>query len=138
MAAVYYSPLQFLFWYDLPYPDGWDGAELQFWRDCPTVFDESRALDGELGEYIVQARRKGDEWFVGAMTNTEARSINVPTNFLQRGRKYIVTLYTDDPTLSTRSKVAVHRMQVKAGKSIPLQLMASGGAAIHFKPSNKK
>ena len=138
MAAVYYSPLQFLFWYDLPYPDGWDGAELQFWRDCPTVFDESCALDGEPSEYIVQARRKGDEWFVGAMTNTEARSINVPTNFLQRGHKYTVTLYTDNPTLGTRSKVDVRQMQMKAGKSIPLQLMASGGAALHFKPTNKK
>ena len=52
MAAVYYSPLQFYFWYDNPFVDKGE-PELQFWKTCPTVFDESRALEGEPGEYIV-------------------------------------------------------------------------------------
>ena len=64
MAAVYYSPLQFYFWYDSPYVDKGE-AELKFWKDCPTTFDESIALDGQPGEYIIQARRSGDTWFVG-------------------------------------------------------------------------
>lgn len=136
MAAVFYSPLQFLFWYDLPYPDGWDGAELQFWRHCPTVFDESRALDGEPGEFIVQARRKGAEWFVGAMNGTGARDITLATDFLEHGKKYTVTIYTDDPTLTTRSKVATKTTQMKAGRDITLQLLPSGGAALHFKPTD--
>lgn len=137
MAAVFYSPLQFLFWYDPPYPEGCDNAELQFWRDCPTVFDESLALDGEPGEFIVQARRRGEEWFVGVMNGTESRSLLVPTNFLTKGRKYIVTIYNDDPTLTTRSKVSVQTIRAKAGKYIPLQLQPSGGAALHFKIKNK-
>ena len=132
MAAVYYSPLQFYFWYDNPFVDKGE-AELQFWKDCPTVFDESIALDGIPGEYIVQARRAGSEWFVGAMTNTEERTINIPTDFLPKG-KYQVELYNDDATLTTRTKVAVKHMTVKSGKPITLTLQSSGGAALHFKP----
>ena len=132
MAAVYYSPLQFYFWYDNPFVDKGE-VELQFWKDCPTVFDESIALDGIPGEYIVQARRAGSEWFVGAMTNTEERTINIPTDFLPKGR-YQVELYNDDATLTTRTKVAVKHMTVKSGKPITLTLQSSGGAALHFKP----
>ena len=124
--------MQFYFWYDNPFVDKGE-AELQFWKDCPTVFDESIALDGIPGEYIVQARRAGSEWFVGAMTNTEERTINIPTDFLPKGR-YQVELYNDDATLTTRTKVAVKHMTVKSGKSITLTLQSSGGAALHFKP----
>ena len=132
MMAVYYSPLQFLFWYDNPYPKGWDSAELKFWKDCPTVFDESVALDGIPGKYIVQARRSGSDWFVGAMTNTEARNVTIPTDFLPKG-KYEVEIYNDDPSLSTQTKVSAKTVTIKSGKPIILQLQPSGGAALHFK-----
>ena len=135
MAAVYYSPLQFYFWYDNPFVDKGE-AELQFWKDCPTVFDESIALDGIPGEYIIQARRSGVDWFVGCMTNTEGRIIQVPTDFMPKG-KYQVEIYNDDPTLTTRTKVSAKTMTMKSGKPITLQLQPSGGAAIHFKPVAK-
>ncbi len=135
MAAVYYSPLQFYFWYDNPFVDKGE-AELQFWKDCPTTFDESIALDGIPGEYIVQARRSGVDWFVGCMTNTEGRTIQVPTEFMPKG-KYQVEIYNDDPTLTTRTKVSAKTMTMKSGKPITLQLQPSGGAAIHFKPVAK-
>lgn len=137
MAAVYYSPLQFLFWYDLPYTDGTDcksvPTELDFWWHCPTVFDESIALDGEPGQYIIQARRSGDDWFVGCMTNTEARQVIIPTTFLGKG-KYRVTIYNDDPTLDSRTKVSTKTIIIRAGKPITLQLQPSGGAALHISP----
>ena len=134
MAAVYYSPLQFLFWYDNPYPKGWDNAELKFWRDCPTVFDESIALDGVPGEYIIQARRSGEDWFVGAMTNKDGRTISIPTDFLPAG-KYEVEIYNDDPTLDTQTKVHSSKLKVQSGKKpITLQLQPRGGAALHFTP----
>ena len=133
MAAVYYSPLQFYFWYDNPYMKGWDSAELKFWKDCPVVFDESIALDGVPGEYIIQARRSGDDWFVGAMTNKEARTVTIPTDFLPKG-KYEVEIYNDDPTLETQTKVKSEKIKVKSGKPLTLQLQPSGGAALHIKP----
>ena len=131
MAAVYYSPLQFLFWYDNPYPKGWDSAELKFWKDIPTVFDESIALDGIPGEYIIQARRSGDDWFVGCMTNKDARTVSIPTDFLPKG-KYEVEIYNDDPTLNTQTKVKSEKIKMKSGKTITLQLQPSGGASLHF------
>ena len=133
MAAVYYSPLQFYFWYDNPYPKGWDGEELQFWKNCPTTFDESVALDGKPGEYIIQARRSGEDWFVGVMTNKEGRTITIPTDFLSKG-KYEVMVYNDAPSLDTKSKVKSEKLRVKSGKAITLQLQPSGGAALHFRP----
>ena len=130
MAAVYYSPLQFYFWYDSPYVDKGE-AELKFWKDCPTTFDESIALDGQPGEYIIQARRSGDTWFVGAMTNHEARTVSIATNFLPKG-KYQVEIYNDDPSLGTRTNVKSSSIIVKAGKPIVLQLQPRGGAALRL------
>ena len=137
MAAIYYSPLQFLFWYDRPYPDGWQGEESQFWKDCPTVFDESIALDGIPGEYIIQARRSGQEWFVGAMTNTDARTVTIPTDFLlgkEKGKaknnKWTVTISGD----GDEQTIIIEQHIIKAGKTITLNLKASGGATLHFQP----
>lgn len=130
MAAVYYSPLQFYFWYDKPFVDNGE-EELKFWKDCPTIFDESRAIDGMPGEYIIQMRRSGNDYFVGAMTNTQGRTVSIKTDFLPKG-KYVVEIYNDDPTLSTRTKVRSTKKTIRAGQTINLQLQPNGGAALHF------
>lgn len=132
MPVVYYSPVTFLYWYDLP--NAYKGEqELDFWKHCPTVWEESKALQGEIGEFVVQARRSGDDWFVGAMTGLQARDITINTaDFLQKGRKYRVEIYNDDPTLNTRTKVASTVQTLKAGKVLKLHLQPSGGAALRF------
>lgn len=132
MPVVYYSPITFLFWYDLP--NVYKGEkELDFWKYCPTVWDESKALQGEIGEYIVQARRSGNDWFVGAMTGLLARDITLNTaDFLQKGKKYQVEIYNDDPKLNTRTKVSTVVQTIKAGKILKLHLQSSGGAALRF------
>ena len=134
MPVVYYSPVTFLYWYDLP--NAYKGEkELDFWKHCPTVWDESKALEGEIGEYIVQARRTGNDWFVGAMNGLQARDITLNTaDFLQKGKKYRVEIYNDDPSLQTRTKVSSTEMVIKAGKLLKLHLQASGGAALRFVP----
>ena len=134
MPVVYYSPITFLYWYDLP--NAYKGEkELDFWKHCPTVWDESKALEGEIGEYIVQARRTGNDWFVGAMNGLSARNITLNTaDFLQKGKKYRVEIYNDDPSLQTRTKVSSTEMIIKAGKQLNLHLQASGGAALRFIP----
>lgn len=132
MPVVYYSPVTFLYWYDLP--NVYKGEkELDFWKYCPTVWDESKALQGEIGEIVVQARRSGDDWFVGAMTGLQARDITINTaDFLQKGKKYRVEMYNDDPMLNTRTKVASTVQTLKAGKVMKLHLQPSGGAALRF------
>lgn len=132
MSVVYYSPIQFLFWYDLP--TAYKGEqELNFWKDCPTVWDESKALDGVPGEYIVQARRSGSSWFVGVLNGLEPRTITVNTaDFLPKKGKYAMGLYQDDPKLNTRTKVSTTLHTIKSGERITLPLLKNGGAAIKF------
>ena len=132
MPVVYYSPITFLYWYDLP--NEYKGEkELDFWKNCPTVWDESKALQGEIGEYIVQARRSGNDWFVGAMNGLQARDITLNTaDFLQKGKKYRVEIYNDNPALNTRTKVSTVVQTIKAGKILKLHLQPSGGAALRF------
>jgi len=132
MPVVYYSPITFLYWYDLP--NVYKGEkELDFWKYCPTVWDESKALQGEIGEYIVQARRSGNDWFVGAMNGLQARDITLNTaEFLQIGKKYRVEIYNDVPALNTRTKVSTVVQTIKAGKILKLHLQPSGGAALRF------
>ena len=132
MPVVYYSPITFLYWYDLP--NVYKGEkELDFWKNCPTVWDESKALQGEIGEYIVQARRSGNDWFVGAMTGLQARYITLNSaDFLQKGKKYRVEIYNDNPALNTRTKVSTVVQTIKAGKILKLHLQPSGGAALRF------
>ena len=92
------------------------------------------------------AREKDGKWYVGAMTNDEARTVTVnPADFLTAG-KWEMTSYTDDPAVDTKTHVAVKKQTVivkvsKKGltaKPIVLDLQAKGGAAMHFIPSNKK
>ncbi len=129
MPVVYYSPITFLFWYDKP--NLYKGEkELDFWKDVPTVWDETYPIDGQIGEYVAIARRSGSTWFVGVMNGLEARELTLPTDFLQKGKKYTVTLYEDCPELKTRTKVGIREITVKGGKPIHLKLQGSGGAAI--------
>lgn len=134
MPVVYYSPLTFLYWYDLP--EAYQGErELDYWKVCPTVWDESKALQGEIGQYIVQARRTGDVWFVGAMNGLEGRDISVNTaDFLQKGKKYQMETHNDNPSLKTRTQVASTETTIKGGATVKLHLLPSGGAALRFVP----
>lgn len=135
MSVVYYSPVTFEYWYDNP--GMYKGEhELDFWKECPTVWDESRAVDGLPGEYVVQARRSGSSWYVGIMNGLSPRDYTLDTSiFLVKGKKYRVELYQDDPTLKTRTGVSSSVLTVKAGRKLPLHLLASGGAALRFTPT---
>ncbi len=133
LPVIYYSPLQYMHWYDriTLYSDE---PEMEFWSAIPTVWDDSRAIDGQIGEYIIQARRSGDEWFVGAITNTSPRRITVKTaDFLEQGKEYRVAIYEDDATLSTKSKVRTSYQDIKGGEELIFNLGASSGVALHFK-----
>jgi alpha-glucosidase len=137
MAAVYYSPLQFLYWYDQP--SAYQGEpEIEFFDNVKTVWDDTKVLDGEIGEYVTIARRSGEEWFVGTMTNNDPRKVNTSLDFLDKGKKYIANIYTDDDAMQTRTNVRVTRVIVDSKSVLPFQLKASGGCAIHLTPAGKE
>lgn len=131
MAAVYYSPFEMLFWYDRPaFYKG--EQEIAFWERIPTVWDDTKVLQGDPGEYVVTARRSGSDWFVGAMTGNDGREVTLPLTFLEKGKKYMAHLYEDDPTLTTRTKVRTTQRKVTQKTTLTLPLQPSGGAAIWF------
>ncbi len=135
LAAVYYSPLQYMYWYDKP-TDSRDEPELKFFDDVYTTWDDTRVLQGEVGQYITVARRKGDEWFVGTITNNDARRLSVNLDFLPEGKTYMAEIYTDgDKTVPTRTKVRVSNYRVDASSVLDFKLKASGGCAIRLVPA---
>ncbi len=132
LSVVYYSPLQYMYWYDEP-SDVQDEPELKFFDDVYTTWDDTRVLQGAVGEHITVARRHGDEWFVGAITNNEARSVAIDLNFLPQGERYVAEIYTDGGrSVKTRTHVKVERKRVSASDKLNFELMASGGVAIRL------
>lgn len=132
LAAIYYSPLQLLYWYDKP-TDSQDEPELKFFDDVYTVWDESKVLEGEPGEYVTMARRHGDEWFIGTITNA-GRKAEVGLDFLPEG-KFVAEIYTDgDKSVPTRTKVRVSSCLVSSADTLHFNLRDSGGAAIRLIP----
>ncbi|WP_240676046.1 glycoside hydrolase family 97 protein [Botryobacter ruber] len=133
LSVVTYSPLQYMYWYDTPAHYGGE-PEIEFFEKVKTVWDDTRVLSGAIGEHIVTARRSGDNWFVGAITNNEARQVSVPLNFADPKQKYVAHIYVDDDKATTKTKVGVQKYLVDAKDVLRFKLKASGGAAIHLEP----
>ncbi|MHA4808403.1 glycoside hydrolase family 97 protein [Flavitalea flava] len=134
LAAIFYSPLQFLYWYDLP-SDSQNEPELEYFDHISTVWDDTKVMGGVIGQYITVARRKGEDWFVGTVTNTDARSLSLPLIFLTSGKKYEASIYYDDPASKVRTKVSIKRLKVDSSTVLDTHLIASGGQAIWIRPA---
>ena len=123
-----------MYWYDKP-TDSQDEPELKFFDDVYTVWDDTRVLEGEVGQFVVTARRHGDEWFVGGLTNNDARQLSIPLDFLSSGQTYLAEIYTDgDPSIPTRTKVKVSQRKVDSRTKLSFSLKPSGGVAIRLVP----
>ncbi len=135
LSVIYYSPLQFVFWYDRP-SDYQGEPEVEFFEHVPTVWDTTCVVNGEIGSFISTARRSGETWFVGSITNNDARTLEVPLAFLDPSRTYFATLYTDGGSaVPTRTRVAIHRFLVNARTVIRASLQPSGGMAAEIRPA---
>lgn len=131
LAAVYYSPLQFLYWYDRP--AAYQGEpEIEFFDRVPTVWDDTKVLHGEIGRYATVARRSGDEWFVGTINNGVPRRLQIPLRFLDPGRVYLANVYENGR--SGPKDVQIRRIKVDASGVIQAQLPPAGGQAIWIHP----
>ncbi|KQV90286.1 alpha-glucosidase [Massilia sp. Root351] len=133
LAAIYYSPLQTLYWYDKPEMSA-NEPELEFWDRIPTTWDDSKVLQGAPGQFVSTARRKGQDWFVGTITNNDARKASVKLDFLEAGRSYTATIYADDAAAPTKTKVGISKRRVNADSVIEAELPPSGGQAIWLTP----
>jgi len=132
LAVVYYSPWQFLYWYDRPAMDKGE-PELDFFKQVPTVWDDTRVVQGKIGQYATVARRSGRDWFVGTINAVERRQLKIPLTFLEPGKRYTAEIYSDKaPDGSDRRGVTCTKRDVDATTVLEADLAANGGQAIRL------
>ena len=129
LAVIYYSPAQFLFWNE-KITEEHSRPELEFRKNLPTTWDQTEFLSGDIGESAVVARRKGNTWYIGGITNTNARNIGVDLEFLGKGR-HTASIYTDNEDGS----VSITTKTVTASTHLDFNLMPSGGFDIKIVPA---
>jgi alpha-glucosidase len=98
---------------------------LDFMVRVPTTWDETRVLHAEVGECLVVARRKGDEWYLGGMTATRGKELELPLAFLGAGR-FNAELYVDDPTRGPNA-LETRKSEAAAAGTLKVAMPPSGG-----------
>ena len=137
LYVTLYSPLQMAA--DVPENYMRYADAFRFIKDVAVDWDESRYLAAEPGEYIIAARREkgGQRWFVGGVTNEDARTMIVDFSFLTKGQKYMATIYADakDADYETNpEKYVISRRVVTAKDKEKIFMARGGGFAISLMP----
>jgi alpha-glucosidase len=132
MYAVFFSPLQML----SDYPEIYDHSPgMAFLDQIPTVWDETRVVNGEPGEYVTIARKKSGRWYLGSMTNWTPRQLEIPLNFLGPGT-YRAQIFADGPDAARNAKdLRITSRLLNAQDHLQAQLAPGGGLAVIFTPT---
>jgi len=134
MLVVYESPLQVLC--DSPFNYRRSPQGLDFLKIVPAAWDEIRCLAGRVGDFVVIARRTGKDWFIGAMTDWDARDIEIPLSFLDH-EAYDASIWSDSPDSDAYPDRLVREIRtVKRSEKISLRLASGGGSVIQLKPKH--
>ncbi|MGQ0834308.1 MAG: glycoside hydrolase family 97 protein [Gammaproteobacteria bacterium] len=141
LYVVIYAPLQMAA--DLPenyekYP-----RPFQFIKDVPTDWADTRVVNGEVGDYATFARkdRNSDDWYVGSVTDENARMLEIPLDFLDDGRQYVAQIYRDGEGAdwkSNRHAIVIETREVRRGEAMQLHVAPGGGAAIRLQARGKR
>jgi alpha-glucosidase len=140
LYVVLYSPMQMAA--DLPQNYLTEDGELhpmfKFIQDVPVDWDDSHVIDAQIGDYVATARKgKGsDDWYLGAVTDENERTLNVPLDFLEEGKTYTATIYKDGRDADWETNPASYDIKtrdVSKTDTLDLWLAAGGGTAISFK-----
>ena len=109
-------------------------------RQMPTHFDTYKVLDGEIGEFITVARGSGEEWFVGSLTNREARTLDIDFDFLDKGKSYKATFYADADDAHYTDNKEAYKVKtdviIEKGSTVSVKLAPGGGNSIWIRPVN--
>lgn len=138
MYVVYDGALQMLADSPTAYDREPDCAD--FMAQIPTVFDETKVLVGEVGEYVATARRVGDVWYVGAMTNASPRTLELPLEFLNTESTYEATILSDGINASkhpTDYKISSKQLAKDSSQTLTIDLAPGGGWTAILTPSNR-
>ncbi len=129
--VIIYSPLQMA----ADQIENYEGQPgFQFFRDFNADCDWSEALQGEIGKYIAVVRRAGDRYFLGAGTNSEARTLEVPLTFLDKDTVYTAAIYADDVKTNNPENLIITTREVTSADTLTIDMAATGGQAVTFIP----
>ncbi len=137
LYVVIYSPVQMAA--DLP--EHYTGNKaFKFIKDVPTDWQETKVLSGEIGDYAVIARkdRNSEDWYIGAITDEEARTLKVSLDFLDTDQQYTTEIYADAENISythNASAVSIRKCLVSSEQTLTMALAPGGGQAIRFTPA---
>jgi alpha-glucosidase len=109
----------------------------RFIEDVPTDWSDTRVLNGEVGDFVTIARkdRNSDDWYLGAVSDEQARTVDVALDFLDEGRRYTAQIYRDGDDADWQRApfaIAIEKRAVKRGDKMTLRMAPGGGQAIRF------
>jgi alpha-glucosidase len=112
------------------YPDAYIGRPgFEFLQQVPLTWDETKVINAKLSEYVTIARRKGDDWYIGTISNNTAHSIKTSLSFLPAG-DYTAEIYSDAPDADKTPDHLVKVMQKANNQTIINTDMAGGGGQV--------
>ena len=132
LYVVFESPLEMV----SDYPEIYQGQkDFDFIKRVPATWDEVRVIDGLPMRYISLARRSGNDWYVGSLTNWEERNIKVPLDFLGQG-KYVAEIYSDaSDAASHPTHTLIMSRPVDRTTILDIHMVSGGGNAIWIHPA---
>jgi alpha-glucosidase len=132
LLVVYESPLQVI----CDSPDAYRGqAGTSFLKETPATWDETRVLSGEVGQYIAVARRSGKRWFVGALTGSEGRTLDIPLDFLGGDGLWNARVVADAPEAWVSPERAIEDTRtVRAIGKLTAHMAPGGGLVAILEP----
>ncbi|WP_205461705.1 glycoside hydrolase family 97 protein [Mangrovibacterium lignilyticum] len=129
--VVYDSP----FMVACDHPDNYKGQEgAEFLKKVKSVWDDTKVLNGQIGEYITMARRSGDQWFIGSMTNSDERELEIKLDFLGSGKYRMVAFEDVEDSSVDAEKLQRSETTVSHGDKLTMKMVAGGGFAAYLVP----
>jgi alpha-glucosidase len=134
--VIIYSPVHMAA--DLPENYEKRPDAFQFIKDVPTDWETSRTLQGEIGDYVVVARqqRNASDWYLGATTDENARTLAIPLDFLAPKQRYEAQIYRDAPdadSLNNPTALVIEKRRVTSRDTLDAWLAPGGGLAVRFR-----
>ncbi|MBM7623801.1 glycoside hydrolase family 97 protein [Sporohalobacter salinus] len=145
LYVTLFSPLQMVS--DLPenYLDqnGDILPEFKFIQDVPCNWDQTIVPNAKIGDYttIVRKEKNKDEWYIGSITDENARDLDIQLDFLKQDKKYVAEIYSDGPNANWKTNpeiVSINKILVDNNDTLVASLATSGGQAIRLYPATKK
>ncbi|MHC5112550.1 MAG: glycoside hydrolase family 97 protein [Planctomycetota bacterium] len=141
LYVVLYSPLHMAA--DLPQNYEAKPKPFQFIKDVPVDWEETEVLDSKIGDYvtIVRKDRNSEDWYLGSITDENARTLTVALKFLNPGRRYRAQIYADGEGAHWQDNpypMSIREKTVTAASQMEIKLAAGGGMAVRFTPMTKQ